>query len=277
MLTEIPSLILNNERTMPLAGLGTYKLNDDLLISVVGLAAEAGVRLFDTAAFYRNEAALGDAIRATGIPRNEFFITTKIWNAAQRLGDARGAFARSLERLGLDYVDMYMIHWPVPACYTNTWKALEELQSEGFARSLGVSNFEIEHLEILRQSSDIVPAVNQIEMHPLWDRAELVRYCREHGIAVQAYAPLARGAYLDRETLIQIGQKYGKSSAQIGLRYLVQQGISVIPRASDAVHLTSNLDIFDFDLSEIDMQMIQAMNEKFRSAQIPEDLRDIDF
>ena len=277
MLTEIPSLILNNERTMPLAGLGTYKLNDDLLISVVGLAAEAGVRLFDTAAFYRNEAALGDAIRATGIPRNEFFITTKIWNAAQRLGDARGAFARSLERLGLDYVDMYMIHWPVPACYTNTWRALEELQSEGFARSLGVSNFEIEHLEILRQSSDIVPAVNQIEMHPLWDRAELVRYCREHGIAVQAYAPLARGAYLDRETLIQIGQKYGKSSAQIGLRYLVQQGISVIPRASDAVHLTSNLDIFDFELSEIDMQMIQAMNEKFRSAQIPEDLRDIDF
>ena len=235
-------------------------------------AAKYGYRLIDTASSYKNEDSIGRGIRASGIPRENFFITTKVWNTAQRVGDIEGAFNRSLDRLRLDYVDLYLIHWPVPGCYPETWRALEKIRESGRAKSIGVSNFEEPHLTALFEFSGIIPAVNQIECHPLWNRKPLIAFCRSHGIAVQAYAPLARGLYLNREIMQQLAEKYVRTEAQIGLRYLVQQGISVIPKSTQPDRIFANADVFDFELSEADMALIDTMDEQLRSASIPDDL-----
>ena len=233
---------------------------------------DAGYRLIDTASAYKNEESVGKAIAKCGIPRKELFITSKIWNNAQRLGDVDGAFYRSMERLKLDYLDLYLIHWPVPGCYTGTWLEMAKLLETGRVLSIGVSNFQIHHLEELKKISGIVPAVNQIECHPLWNRKPLIAFCRSHGIAVQAYAPLARGLYLNREIMQQLAEKYVRTEAQIGLRYLVQQGISVIPKSTHPDRIFTNADVFDFELSEADMALIDTMDEQLRSASIPDDL-----
>lgn len=273
-MTDIPSLKLNTNDTMPLLGLGVYKLTDTNEAEfAISCALEAGYRLIDTASVYKNEDGVGRALKASSVPREELFITSKIWNTAQRIGDIESSFERSLERLQLDYVDLYLIHWPVPGCYLETWKKLEHIYASGRAKAIGVSNFTIQNLEELFQISGIVPAVNQIEYHPLRDQAALRTYCQEHGIAVQAYAPLARGAYLNRETLIQIGNKYGKSAAQVGLRWMTQKNISVIPKSTHADRILSNADIFDFTLNDLEMAAIDALNEDFRSSGIPEDMR----
>ena len=278
MSLKIPDLLLNDGRRMPLAGLGLYKAAGESQIrQAVSAATDAGCRLFDTASAYKNEQDVGAALAGCGVPRSELFITTKVWNNAQRIGDISGAFERSLDRLGLDYVDLYLIHWPVPGCYTATWKELESLRESGRARSIGVSNFEIAHLEQLFQISGIIPAVNQIEYHPLWSRNELLRYCHSHGIAVQAYAPLARGAYADREILKTIGSRYGKSAAQTGLRWLVQQDISVIPKSVHSERIRSNLELFDFCLTRAEMDTISTMNEQLRTSRVPEDLAGTDW
>ena len=180
---------------MPLLGLGVYKaVGENEVETAILHAADAGYRLIDTASAYANEDGVGRGIAQCGIPRKDLFITTKIWNNAQRLGDITGAFNRSLERLQLDYIDLYLIHWPVPGCFLNTWKELVKLYESGRVRSIGVSNFEIRHLEELASVSDVVPAVNQIEFHPYWYQKELLEYCKSKGSQVQAYAPLARGA-----------------------------------------------------------------------------------
>ena len=179
---------------------------------------------------------------------------------------------RSLDRLRLDYVDLYLIHWPVPGCYPETWRALEKIRESGRAKSIGVSNFEEPHLTALFEFSGIIPAVNQIECHPLWNRKPLIAFCRSHGIAVQAYAPLARGLYLNREIMQQLAEKYVRTEAQIGLRYLVQQGISVIPKSTQPDRIFANADVFDFELSEADMALIDTMDEQLRSVSIPDDL-----
>ncbi|WP_330659990.1 MULTISPECIES: aldo/keto reductase [Blautia] len=211
-------IILNDGRQMPLLGLGVYKaVGENEVEQAIADAADAGYRLIDTASVYKNEDGVGRGIKALTIPREELFVTTKIWNTAQRIGDVEDTFNRSLERLGLDYVDLYLIHWPVPGCYTDTWKALEKLQTQGRVKSIGVSNFHIHDLEMLKKVSDVVPAVNQVEFHPLFNQPELLSYCRENNIAVQAYAPLARGAYLHSQLLLEIGRKYQKTTAQIGL------------------------------------------------------------
>lgn len=273
-MTVIPTLTLNTKDTMPLLGLGVYKATaPDEVETAIANALERGYRLIDTASVYKNEEGVGRAIRSSSIPRNDLFITTKVWNTAQRIGDVDGAFRRSLERLRLDYVDLYLVHWPVPGCYLDTWRSLEKIYASGAAKAIGVSNFDIHQLEQLFQISGIIPAVNQIEYHPLWDQSELRRYCQERGIAVQAYAPLARGAYLNKDTLIQIGKKYNKDAAQVGLRWMVQKGISVIPKSSRPSRIASNADIFDFELNEIEMSAIDGLNENFRSAGIPEDMR----
>ena len=266
-------IILNDGRQMPLLGLGVYKaVGENEVEQAIADAADAGYRLIDTASVYKNEDGVGRGIKALTIPREELFVTTKIWNTAQRIGDVEDTFNRSLERLGLDYVDLYLIHWPVPGCYTDTWKALEKLQTQGRVKSIGVSNFHIHDLEMLKKVSDVVPAVNQVEFHPLFNQPKLLSYCRENNIAVQAYAPLARGAYLHSQLLLEIGRKYQKTTAQIGLRWAVQQGISVIPKSVHKERIRENAEIFDFSLTREEMDAITAMDAHQRTAGIPEDM-----
>ena len=264
---------INDGREMPLLGLGVYKATEDEeLKQAISSAVSWGYRLIDTASFYKNEEGVGKGIQALDIPREDLFVTTKIWNTAQRIGDIEDSFNRSLERLGLDYVDLYLIHWPVPGCFGNTWKAMEKLREEGKVKSIGVSNFSIQDLELLKTVSDVVPAVNQVEFHPFFNHPELKAYCQENGIALQAYAPLARGAYLNSPLMIEIGKNHQKSPAQVGLRWLVQQGIGVIPKSVHEERLAENSQIFDFVLSDEEMAAITAMDVQQRVAGIPEDM-----
>ena len=272
------TVFLNTNREMPLLGLGVYKATgENEAENAIISAVESGYRLIDTASVYKNEENVGRGIASCGIPRNELFITTKVWNTAQRLGDIQGAFERSLDRLKLDYVDLYLIHWPVPGCYLSTWKEMEKILESGRALSIGVSNFEIRHLEELEANSGIIPAVNQIECHPLCYPKELIDYCQDKGIQVQAYAPLARGAYLDNDVMCVLGTKYAHTPAQIGLRWATQKGISVIPKSVHPDRIRSNGNIFDFTIEQEDMDLIDTLNENFHSSHVPEDLRDIAF
>lgn len=272
------TVLLNNDMEMPLLGFGVYKLPDgpdgELALQT---AIDTGYRLIDTASAYKNEETVGRAIAKCGIPRKELFVTSKIWNTAQRIGDVEGAFSRSLERLKLDYLDLYLIHWPVPGCYMETWKALEKILDSGRTRAIGVSNFSIYNLEELKRISGITPAVNQIECHPFFYQKELIEYCQKNGIAVQAYAPLARGAYLDDDVMCVLGTKYAHTPAQVGLRWALQKNISVIPKSSSPERILANANIFDFEIEEEDMAIIDTLNKDFRSASIPEDLRDVIF
>ena len=272
------AVFLNNDRKMPLLGLGVYKATgENEAENAIISAVKCGYRMIDTASAYKNEENVGRGIARCGIPRKELFITTKIWNNAQRLGDVEGAFQRSLDRLGLDYIDLYLIHWPVPGCYLSTWKEMEKILSSGRALSIGVSNFEIRHLEELRRVSGIVPAVNQIECHPLCYPKELSDYCQANGIQVQAYAPLARGAYLDHDVLCVMGTKYAHTPAQVGLRWAVQKGISVIPKSVHPDRIESNANIFDFSIDQEDMDLLDTLNENYHSASVPEDLQGVMF
>lgn len=269
---------LNTNREMPLLGLGVYKLTTaNETENAITTAVNTGYRLIDTASVYKNEEYVGKAVSKCSVSRKELFVTTKIWNTAQRLGDVEGAFERSLERLKMDYVDLCLIHWPVPGCYLNTWKILEKFMDSGKALSIGVSNFQIYHLEELRQVSGIIPAINQIECHPLCYPKELIDYCFTNGIQVQAYAPLARGAYLDHDVLCILATKYGRTTAQIGLRWAIQKGIAVIPKSSNKERIEENSKIFDFSIEQEDMDFLDALNEDFHASLPPEDMKDIIF
>lgn len=272
------TVLLNTNREMPMLGLGVYKATGtDEVENSIRFAVNAGYRLIDTASAYKNEDGVGRGIKMCSADREDLFITTKIWNNAQRLGDVEGAFSRSLERLMTNYVDLYLIHWPVPGCYLQTWDKISEYYQNGQARSIGVSNFEIRHLEELSTVSDITPAVNQIEFHPYFYQKDLLEYCQARGIAVQAYAPLARGAYLDDDVMCVLATKYCKTPAQIGLRWIIQKGVSVIPKSSQEERIISNGQIFDFEIAEEDVAIIDTLNKNYRSASIPEDLRDVVF
>lgn len=270
------TVFLNDDREMPLLGLGVYKLlNEAEAETAVNTAINAGYRMIDTASVYKNEESVGRGIAKSGVARKDLFITSKIWNTAQRLGDVQGAFMRSLDRLKLDYVDLYLIHWPVPGCYLSTWKELEKILDTGRARSIGVSNFDIHNLEELKKVSGIVPAVNQIECHPLCYPKRLIEYCQDNGIQVQAYAPLARGAYMDNDIMCVLGTKYARTPAQVGLRWAIQKGISVIPKSVNPERIRSNGNIFDFNIDQEDMDIIDTLNQDLHTSHVPEDLRDI--
>ena len=272
------TITLNNGTVIPQIGLGVFRTPDgDTTVNAVQAALENGYRHIDTAMIYRNETSVGEGIRRSGVPRGDLFVTTKLWNDDIRAHRGKEAFQESLDRLGMDYVDLYLIHWPVPGCYLSTWKVLEEIQKSGRALSIGVSNFEIRHLEELEANSGIIPAVNQIECHPLCYPKELIDYCQDKGIQVQAYAPLARGAYLDNDVMCVLGTKYAHTPAQIGLRWATQKGISVIPKSVHPDRIRSNGNIFDFTIEQEDMDLIDTLNENFHSSHVPEDLRDIAF
>ncbi|MBQ0059870.1 MAG: aldo/keto reductase, partial [Lachnospiraceae bacterium] len=251
---------LNNGSEMPRLGFGTWRANNDNVKPAIRDAISVGYRLIDTASAYKNEEGVGLSIRRSSLDRKDIFVTTKVWNNAQRKGAVENAFNRSLERLGLDYVDLYLIHWPVPGCYMDTWRVLEDIYRSGRAKAVGVSNFTRAQLEELMSQADIIPAVNQIEFHPLWNQDGLARFCQQNGIVVQAYAPLARGAYFERPLIQNLAEKYNRTPAQIGLRWLLQKDICPIPKSVDPGRILSNYQVFDFELEELEMQAIDGLN-----------------
>jgi diketogulonate reductase-like aldo/keto reductase len=264
--TAIPSVALNDENTIPVLGLGVAELSDDETERAVSAALEAGCRLIDTAAVYGNEAAVGRAIAASGIPRAELFVTTKLATTDQGFTKAQEACAASLERLGLDYVDLYLIHWPAPRLgnYVDAFGGLIQCRGEELARSIGVSNFTVDHLETVIDLTFVTPAVNQIELHPLLNQAELRKANAQHNVVTQSYTPLALGKLVDNPTVTSVAGEYGKTPAQVLLRWNVQLGNSVVFRSSKAERIASNLDIFDFELANEHMDLINGLNDGTR-------------
>lgn len=263
MQRTIPTITLNNGVMMPQLGLGTWKSQDGRKVeTAVSNALKTGYRLIDTAAVYDNEKGIGKAIKASVVAREELFISTKIWNADQGPNTMK-AFEKSLARLGLNYIDLYLIHWPAPAAgrYIETWAILEELYAKKRIRAIGVSNFKPHHLEELMAESSIVPAINQIELHPHFQQAETVAFCKKHGIQVESYSPIggAGGIVLQELILQDIAAKHHKSPAQIVIRWHIQKGFVVIPKATKMPHITENADVFDFSLDDEDMKKIAGL------------------
>lgn len=257
-----PEITLNDGVSIPQVGFGVFQVPSEDTHEAVTNALRAGYRHVDTARIYGNEKAVGEAIRDFGLARDEVFVTTKCWNADQGYDNAMRAFDRSLAELGLDHLDLYLIHWPCPDKdqYVGTWRAFEQLAAEGRVRSIGVSNFQIAHLERLRSTSDVVPAVNQIELHPWLPQRELRDYHSAHGIATQAWSPIARGGdHLNNAILKGLADKHGKSVAQVILRWHIQAGNIVLPRTVKAKRAAENISIFDFALDAADLHAIDAL------------------
>src|SRR5690606_7205990 len=257
------ALTLNNGVRIPHLGYGVWKVRNEEATTAVSQALQSGYRLIDTAEIHRNEVGAGAAIANSNIPREDLFITTKVWNSDQGYENTLRAFDESLERLGLDYVDLYLIHWPTPKfdTYVDTYKALEKLYKEGRTKAIGVCNFEIEHLQRIFDECEIKPAVNQIECHPYLQQKELKQFCKEHGIYVEAYSPLMNGTKVIEDPVIQdLAEKYGKTPAQVILRWHIQEDVVVIPKTVTPSRMVENLDVFDFELSAEDMARIAELD-----------------
>ncbi|MGN1402268.1 MAG: aldo/keto reductase [Bacillus sp. (in: firmicutes)] len=264
---------LYNGVQIPGFGLGVYKMEEgEQTITAVKAALEKGYRLIDTAAFYQNEKEVGIAIRESGIPRDEIFVTTKVWNSDQGYEETLAAFHQSMSNLDIDYIDLYLIHWPIRGKYKETWKAIEEMYDQGKIRAIGVSNFHQHHIEDLMQEARIKPMVNQVELHPLLTQVELREYCKQEGILVQAWSPLARGRLLTHPTLETLARKYGKSPAQIVLRWHIQNDVIAIPKSVSPVRIRDNADLFEFELSIKDMLTIDQLNCNERTGRNPDDI-----
>ncbi len=266
-MSKVPPIILNNGVEMPQLGFGVWQVPDDEAEKAVVTALEAGYRSIDTAAIYGNEEGTGKAIAASGVPREELFVTTKLWNADQGHDSTLRAFDTSLEKLGLDYVDLYLIHWPLPSkgLAVDTYKAFEKIQADGRAKSIGVSNFLPEHLDRLTAETSVIPAVNQIELHPhLQQRAAREKHA-ELGIATEAWSPLGQGkGLLEVPAIVAIAQKHGRTPAQVVLRWHVQLGNVVIPKSVTPSRIKENIDVFGFELDPEDLGAISALNEDRR-------------
>jgi diketogulonate reductase-like aldo/keto reductase len=271
-LTIDSTVKLNNGVEMPLFGLGVWQIPSGAPTQrAVTHALQAGYRLIDTAKFYGNEADVGLAVRASGLPRDEVFITTKVWNTDHGYEASLKACQASLKRLGFPSMDLYLIHWPVPGGRKDTWRAMEHILKEGKARAVGVSNYTIPHLEELLTSSSVVPAVNQVELSPFLYQRELLEYCTRHGIAVEAYSPLTKGHRLGDERLAAVARKYGKSVPQVLIRWGLQHGIIEIPKSARAEHIRENAQVFDFEIRPEDMRALDSLGEDLHTAWDPAD------
>jgi len=268
----IPSVTLNDDNTMPVIGLGVGELSDADTEESVSAALEAGYRLIDTASAYGNEAAVGRAIASSGVPRSELFVTTKLATSDQGFQSSQDALKESLERLDLDYVDLYLIHWPAgeQGKYVDSWGGLMSSQGAGLTRSIGVANFNEEHLSNIVDLSFVAPVVNQIELHPLLNQAELRAVNESRGVVTEAYGPLGVGRLLDNPTIVSIAEAHGKTPAQTLIRWSIQLGNVVIPRSSSPERVRSNLEVFDFELTDDEMATLNGLDDGTRFRPDPE-------
>ena len=263
-LSPIPNITLNDGNTIPQLGFGVFQIAPRDTAQAVSKALEIGYRHIDTAEMYGNEKGVGEAIRASGLERGEVFVTSKLNNGFHRPDDARKAFSTTLSELGFDYLDLFLIHWPLPTLYggdfVSTWKMLEEFYRDGRARSIGVSNFQIEHLQPLAAETDLVPSVNQIEVHPYFTNEAVRAYGREHRITTEAWSPIAQGKVLGDPTITELAAKVGKTPAQVVLRWHIQRGDIVFPKSTTPSRMKENFDLFDFELERADISRISALN-----------------
>ncbi|WP_081092492.1 MULTISPECIES: aldo/keto reductase [Peribacillus] len=267
------TITLHNGVKMPQLGFGVFKVkNGNETVASVKKAIEVGYRAIDTAAIYENEEGVGQAISECGVPREELFITSKVWNTEQGYDTTLQAFDDSLKRLGLEYLDLYLIHWPGKDKYLDTWKALEKLYKDGKVKSIGVSNFHVHHLENLLANCEVKPVVNQIELHPLLTQGEIRNYCEKNEIKVEAWSPLGRGNLLEEPTINHIAKKHGKSPAQVLIRWHLQHDIVVIPKSITPARIEENAQVFDFSLSLNEMNQIDSLNKNERFGSNPDEV-----
>jgi len=256
---------LNNGVKMPWLGLGVWQINDGAEVEkIVNFAVENGYRSIDTAAIYRNEKGVGAAVKKCDVPREDLFITSKVWNSNQGYEATLKAFSESLRKLQTDYLDLYLIHWPVSNKFNDTWKALEKLYEEKLVRVIGVSNFMMPHLEKLFATANIIPAVNQVEFHPFLTQPELIEYCKKHLIQVEAWSPLMQGNFLNINEIIMLAEKYNKTPAQILLRWDLQNEVVTIPKTENYNRIVENSKIFDFNLTDDDVELLNSLNKNYR-------------
>ncbi len=264
-MSAVPSITLNDGNAIPQLGFGVFQIEPKDTAKAVGEALDIGYRHIDTAEMYRNEKGVGEAVRASGLDRSEVFVTSKLNNGFHEPDDARRAFDETLSELGFDYVDLFLIHWPLPMLYdgdyVSTWKTLEEFKQDGRARSIGVSNFQVEHLKRLASETETVPAVNQIEVHPYLTNDAVRDYGREHGIATEAWSPIAQGAVLGDPTITQIAEKVGKMPAQVVLRWHIERGDIVFPKSVTPSRMRENFKLFDFKLDPSDLDEISTLDK----------------
>lgn len=269
-MTKIPSIKLTNGRTIPQVGLGLWKIKDQAQFNTAfGAAIAAGYSHFDTAQLYENEQFLGEAWHTAGLKREDVFMTTKIKITHFGYKQAKRTFKESLANLQTDYVDLLLLHFPVPILRKKAWRALEEIQDAGGAKSIGVSNYTISHLEEMKNYAQVMPAVNQVELHVFLQQPELIKYCREHDITIEAYSPLAHAKQTDNQVIAAIAQKHGKSYAQIMLRWLVEQDFVVLPKSVTPSRIQENINIFDFELDDEDKTRLAAQNQDLRTTWNP--------
>jgi 2,5-diketo-D-gluconate reductase A len=272
-MTDVPTIELNNGVTIPQLGFGVFLVPPGETEAAVATALSTGYRHIDTARLYDNEHEVGAAVAKSGVPRGELFVTTKVWNSDQGYDATLAAFDKSLERLGFDYVDLYLIHWPLPKVdrYVDTWRALEKIAAEGRARAVGVSNFQAPHLQRLIDETGTVPAVNQVELHPNLTQAPLREFHARHGIATEAWSPLARGgAVLSDERIVAIAARHGRTPAQVILRWHLQVGTVVIPKSVTPSRIAENLDVFGFQLTPEDLAVVEGLNTDSRVGPDPD-------
>ncbi len=262
----------NQNVSVPALGLGVWKSKPKECYTAVLSALDAGYRHIDTAAIYGNEAEVGQAIRDSKVPRKDIFVVTKLWNADQGYDKAMVAIDTSLSKLGMDYVDMYLIHFPVSGKRKDSWRALEKIKSDGKAKSVGVSNFMVNHLKDLLSETSLVPAMNQVEFHPFLNDKALYDYCKQKGILLEAYSPLSHGKKLEDPKVTQVASKYKKSNAQLLIRWALQKGLVVIPKSVNPTRIIENGNVFDFEISNEDMLLMESWNENFRTCWDPTEI-----